>query len=352
MDKRQGLVSKSRSRYDDKFRIKNDKDPARPGDLHRSLIDNIIEKVRGFSPTPITVFDPTPGQLSTEEIKLDTDSYLNPDQLEAVGHDYAMYRRSFNYRDDDATNVVMSNIGWNDPSHISALVLDPKYPEQATQMIPLELVLRTPIESWNPENITKQTRATVTGKGTQADPYSGYADEFYFYHTPSSVYQGVKAPGLKADTGKTKWVNVPGKSASEYESSGIHIFLSGFKTGEEYMRTRFPIAMDAMETGLVGHFIDRALEEAQMSSGGDTPVDMTLAAQGVPSKAECITAFKRLDGFDKDTSWAKARTFRILDTIASSGTTEMVTVSYVPTSNSVGQSTAGNFYHEHANIAK
>ena len=258
MDKREGFTTSPRSEYDYRFRIKNIPSPKEPRNPRRSLIDDIIENVRGFNPTPINEFDINPSSFNDDAYD---DVYDDKNNRKVIGHDYSFYRRTYEYELSDATNVRESNLGWNDANHISALVLDPKYPERATYMVPLEMILRTPLETWNPENIKHGPRGGNSGDGkTAATAFAHYHEDYYFYHTPSSVYQGQRAPGLGADTGGRNWVKDIHGSSKECNPSGIHIFHNGFEKGEHYMRTRFPIALDAMETGLVGHMIDGAMK--------------------------------------------------------------------------------------------
>jgi hypothetical protein len=133
--------------------------------------------------------------------------------------------------------------------------------------MPFELILRTPLESWNPHNLMEHNEGHVAfvanqnadGRfGTQAAPYHGYNTAHYYAFTPNEFFDG---PTLDSDAADTDdgdlWVlsDMGNGAGVPVRNSGIHIHLPpiagvsfgdddvhGYNSGTSgVLRTRFPV---------------------------------------------------------------------------------------------------------------
>jgi hypothetical protein len=122
----------------------------------------------------------------------------------------AYYNRMLKLLDDDAANLDTMIRGFNDPTLFVALNTRPEVMVQnidnidyrVSYAIPMELILRTPLEGWNPYNIPFDGSIPHEGgKGLSInDPLEGYNNQVY-YLTPSELYSGY-VPADVADTSK------------------------------------------------------------------------------------------------------------------------------------------------------
>ena len=155
--------------------------------------------------------------------KYGTSTLLNASMY---NHDYSMIGR-------DASGRSNAHRGFNDPNLFVAKTTHDKVIDGFTYMIPLEMVLRTPAESWNPYNIP---HVTVTGGGTMAtDPLSGWNYNRYNFKIPSAIYTITGLPSDSADTYKSAFVQTPNHGVQKVRASGINIH------DYDGHRRRFPI---------------------------------------------------------------------------------------------------------------
>ncbi|CAA6806723.1 MAG: Unknown protein [uncultured Sulfurovum sp.] len=135
--------------------------------------------------------------------------------------------------------------GWNDPTLIVAHTEAEEIVQGTSYLIPLEMVLRTPLETWNPNDL--ELKDSIAGNGTLENPYSGMKANSAFYHTPAEFFESYGA-GDPADTGTgVKAVtNIRGE-VTKNVGSGIYITLPKIDGIEESVRVRFPISWNADE---------------------------------------------------------------------------------------------------------
>jgi len=146
----------------------------------------------------------------------------------------------------DAANRDAFHRGFNDPTLFAALTtrgevlpmgMDGRV-YRFSYAIPFELVLRTPLEGWNPHGLPEA--GNLSGAGSQADPYNGWRRDGTFYRVPTAFYSG-GAPGDAADTGMADaWVSDGGGTARSVKGSGIYVGLPEI-AGIGSIRVRHPI---------------------------------------------------------------------------------------------------------------
>lgn len=153
------------------------------------------------------------------------------------------YSNIVNVNGSDASGFQSFIRGFNDTNLFTAYTKHEEVIGNYSFMIPLELVIRTPRENWNPFNVPYQ--ATPTGNGTYTRPYSGWNDYGVFYTMPLDAFGFQQRETTQADTGNRAWVTTP-SGVKEMFASGIRTFDV---TGE---RRRFPIVPDSVQFSGVG----------------------------------------------------------------------------------------------------
>lgn len=202
------------------------------------LLDELMAKVAGFDGPAANLSESymDDGQLVT------LTQYGTANQLNA-----GRYSRRYSAVA-DASNRSSAMRGYNDPSLFVARTThqqvagfdDAGQSYRFTYAIPLELVLRTPLESWDPYAIP--TVAAVTGDGnTAATAYSGQRAEAYHYRVPAEFFAGDAPAPDPADTGgSTKYVKDAGGVARLVRGSGIRAILPAID-GVGNLRIRHPV---------------------------------------------------------------------------------------------------------------
>ena len=113
-----------------------------------------------------------------------------------------------------------------------------KVERRVTFAIPVEVIWLTPLHSWNPYNIPMKD--SVTGKGTETDPYSGIGNKEY-YMTPTEFFTGDFVQGDAADTVAGEvFVSTP-QGTKKTRASGVRVFLPKIAGIESNIRQRYPI---------------------------------------------------------------------------------------------------------------
>jgi len=192
----------------------------------------------------IGIFENIPGLGGLDEIieeykSIDSNGIYDPANK-------ARYHRRYTTGRDAVGRGAYIN-GWNDPTLITAFTKNSQIVHGTSYMIPLELILRTPLETWNPNDLELKSRSAITGSGTASSPYNGFAENFYNYHTPAEFYAGFDGTD-PADTGKgAKAIRNMHGDVSNYIASGIWIVLPKIKELQERVRVRFPIFWNANE---------------------------------------------------------------------------------------------------------
>lgn len=159
----------------------------------------------------------------------------------------AAYYHRFNNGAADATNRTNFRRGYNDPTLWSALTTRPEVAAMAQSgqiyrfswAIPFELILRTPLERWNPYLIPEVS--ALTGAGTEANPYTGWKSDAYNYRTPATFFGAELSFTDPADTGaQAAYMRDPGGVARQCRASGIYVALPNIP-GIGQIRLRHPI---------------------------------------------------------------------------------------------------------------
>lgn len=219
--------------------------------LGPTLVDELMAKVPGLNGggTLVETFNDTGTPYNLKRYGSNTED-LNA----------AFYNRFFSifFTASGRANVRR---GWNDPTlwvasttrPEVAAVLDPTMnnaPRRYSYAIPLELVLRTPLEAWNPHNIPAVADPTMAGARTGSTPaaaYTGYRTNGYNWKVPQAFYSGATV-GDPADTGAGSKQVLDGEgNAQAVRGSGIYVITPpiagiGANGAAKDVRLRYPIA--------------------------------------------------------------------------------------------------------------
>jgi hypothetical protein len=162
----------------------------------------------------------------------------------------AFYNRKFSYAI-GASGRLLARRGWNDPTLFTALTTRPEvapvtsgpHSYRASYAIPLELILRTPLETWNPHVLPLLAdNVTPTGAGTQANPYNGYRRDNFYYLTPASFFSGAAGNPDPADTDPGDvWIRDGGAVARAVRAAGIYVHLPAISGITPDIRLRYPV---------------------------------------------------------------------------------------------------------------
>jgi len=131
----------------------------------------------------------------------------------------SIYNHRYSMMDDDASGRRNAHRSFNDPNLLVAKTNDPKVVDGFSYMVPMELVLRTPRESWDPHGALGSaypTNRKVTRKVNNKTMKTGSASDFaltnsyynaYNFTIPADLYQSVTSDGTDAaDTRNKAWV--------------------------------------------------------------------------------------------------------------------------------------------------
>ena len=169
----------------------------------------------------------------------------------------AKFTRFYNRALPNASGRKDSRRGFNDPYLFAALtdheyvlgVSDGVNIHRYTWAIPMELIMMTPLHTWNPHNIqyvTDPTNGGLLDGETVGTALLGYNNKPYYYLTPDEFYNGAD-PVDPADTTSAKWVLDGNGIAQLCRSSGVWIILPSIDNVTNRVRTRFPIYEDAIQ---------------------------------------------------------------------------------------------------------
>lgn len=154
----------------------------------------------------------------------------------------AYYNQTYSYVAKDASNRTSSLRGFNDPTLFTARNSQPKCVDKVSYMIPMELILRTPRESWNPHEVPI-SNTTPTGNGlTSTTAYSHANPNNWNFMLPAELFGPISSDGTDvADTQSSAWVNSP-TGVKLLRGSGINVFdYNNNGVVNTGFRKRFPI---------------------------------------------------------------------------------------------------------------
>jgi len=171
--------------------------------------------------------------------------------------DAAKFTRFFSRTLPNASGRKDARRGFNDPYLFSSLttredvlgVSDGVNTHRYTWAIPMEMIMLTPLQTWNPHNIqyvTDPTNGGLLDGGTVGTALLGYNNNPYYYLTPDEFYNGTD-PVDPADTTSAKWVLDGNGVAQLCRSSGVWMVLPSINNVVNRVRTRFAIYEDAVQ---------------------------------------------------------------------------------------------------------
>ena len=153
----------------------------------------------------------------------------------------AYYNRRYTYAFNDASGRRTADRGFNDPTLWTAKTAHPEVVGGFSYMVPLELILRTPRESWNPYNLPEfdysalRAEETAGNGDSSATPFSGIHERHFWFGTPYALYGDPNGSADPADTRQEAWVLDDQGTPRRVWARGVRIFD---KSGE---RRRFPV---------------------------------------------------------------------------------------------------------------
>lgn len=157
----------------------------------------------------------------------------------------------------DAANRDRFHRGFNDPNLFVASTTRPEVLPMPldgqnyrfTYALPFELILRTPLESWNPHALPEIAPNALAGNGSQAAPYNGVTrsgndnGNSRNYRTPADFFATGPAQFTDvADTGfQAAWVLDSSGTPRLMRGSGIYVVLPAITGLKAPVRVRHPI---------------------------------------------------------------------------------------------------------------
>ena len=153
----------------------------------------------------------------------------------------AYYNHTYRFTRADAAGRQTADRGFNDPNLFVAKTTDPDVINGYSYMFPLEILLKTSLENWNPHNIPEIHRSILqaendAGHGSdQSTPYSGQNYNEFFLLTPYALYGDSSTPD-PADTRRQGWTTDGDGNAVRVWAAGQRIF-----TPDNSQRLRFPV---------------------------------------------------------------------------------------------------------------
>jgi hypothetical protein len=138
----------------------------------------------------------------------------------------------------DASGRDMERRGFNDPYLFVAMNTQDKCKKYSingrdyrfSYMIPLEMVLRHPLEVWNPYQIPEAAEFNnVIGDGTDSNPFNAVCQDILWYLTPATFF-GSRIDGDAADTTQNnRYYRGSDSVVHSTKASGTYIFLPEIK---------------------------------------------------------------------------------------------------------------------------
>lgn len=249
------------------------------------LLDELMAKVPGLNGAGSDLVE----EYTDSSIVTRLTKWNSPELLNA-----AYYNRRYGHAS-NASGRTKSLRSYNDPSlfvssntrpEVAAFAADGQT-YRRSYAIPLELILRTPLEGWNPYDIP--TMEVSTGDGiTQGTAWLGRNDSSRHYITPAEIFGDAVANQDPADTGaSSRWVKDGAGTPRLVRASGIYSVLPTI-AGAGAVRLRYPVYPLYHEGGF-GAAATEAL-------AGDTATSITQVLRGQTEQQDVI------DGLTKSVS--------------------------------------------------
>ncbi|XP_028411763.1 uncharacterized protein LOC114534508 [Dendronephthya gigantea] len=238
-----------------------DKDTWKDGVGQYGLLDELMSQIPGKDNYPANIVDDALGQVAYSLDPKKKDQILN------AGY----YHRWYKVKEKGAMGVQTRHRGFSDPNLFVAMTKQPnvagmklnvckeegdenictKYEQKVSYAIPLEIIYLTPLNRWNPYNLSykgdqrSDEGKTVTankrdGGKTPLKAYDGINSKIY-YITPNEFFEGTETHVDAADTtqGSVGVLDQDGE-VRMVRASGTRIFLPNIP-GVGILRTRYPI---------------------------------------------------------------------------------------------------------------
>ncbi len=130
--------------------------------------------------------------------------------------------------------------------------------------IPMELILRTPLESWNPYDIPMSATYPPSGNGSAGAPYEGNHSSLYYYRTPVQFFSGSSfADGADTVSAGGAWFRGGDGQAYQVRESGLWVWLPKIAGIDEQIQTRYAIFPDHTEGGKAWQYAEAVRREGQ-----------------------------------------------------------------------------------------
>ena len=153
----------------------------------------------------------------------------------------AYYNRTYRFAEKDASGRQTAHRGFNDPTLFVAKTNQTKVVGGFSWMIPLELLLRTPRENWNPLDFPTanyselKTEESAGGGASMETAYSGINDNHFNFGTPAGLFDTANGDSDSADTATRAWVKNSLDVNHNTFAKGIWVFTP------DGHRQRFPV---------------------------------------------------------------------------------------------------------------
>ena len=188
-------------------------------------IERMCERVCGLDGIGSSIME-TYDQYGVVDILQDRDG----GQLNA-----AFYSRRYRALNNDASGRVVADRGFNDPNLFVAMTRNPNVLSGRTWFIPMELIVMTPLNSWNPYDLPTSDGKTIpAGAGTESNPFQTRSPRKSYAGIPFEFWSSA-APGDPADTENNMWILDANGVPRQVWAQGMRVVLP---TGE---RTRIPV---------------------------------------------------------------------------------------------------------------
>ena len=163
------------------------------------------------------------------------------EEIDSYGNDYATfdasnqtdrlnmarYNRTYGYGDPGASGRRSARRGFSDPTLFVAKTNSSSVVEGYTWMVPIELVVRAPVEIWNPWDIIllegRPDGINSSGSGNSAsDPWNAAFTQLWYSLLPPGFFNSNNDDPADTSTGG-KWIMANDGNAYPAENSGIWI---------------------------------------------------------------------------------------------------------------------------------
>ncbi len=141
----------------------------------------------------------------------------------------AKYNRTYKIGSNDAAGRTTARRGFNDPTLYVAKTTLSSVVEGYSFMIPLELIVRTPLEVWNPWGlnlIDGNPASGGSGAGTPVSPWNAAYTQLWYNLLPPNFFSAGASDPADTTTGGV-WILAANGSAYPADNSGIFITIGG-----------------------------------------------------------------------------------------------------------------------------